>query len=62
MEQVITKCLTGSDEPVKDVVHSFSELLPKGEKPWTKEEEEYIYNRLWEESLKLTDWIPVNCG
>lgn len=61
MEQAIAKALKGSHEPVKDVLRSFSELLPEGEAPWT-EEEEYIYKRLSKESKKLTDWIPINCG
>ena len=62
MEQAIAKALKGSHEPCKDVLHPISSLLPEGESPWTKEEKQYIFDRLWEESLKMTEWPPCNCG
>ena len=62
IEKMIEKATHYDGKIIKDTLHPISELLPKGEKPLTAEENEYIDRRLLEESEKMTEWPEVNVG
>lgn len=64
IEKMVYRAMhTDPNVPVTDEVHDPTvELLPRGEKPLTKEEDKYFTQRLLEENEKLTEWPEIIYG